>query len=97
MKIKKIKCVTCGEDNKRVLDAHHVIPRTDPRSTDLADNLIPVCSNCHRKIHAGDIIIEGRFPTSKGPIWFWHYPGKPYTIRPGIFLQADGTAKIVEG
>ena len=58
-------------------------------------NLAVVCANCHRRIHAGEIIIEGVYMTSGGMQLFWHYEGDPHIVRPGVFLQADGTALIV--
>lgn len=96
MKIKKERCEVCSENNKKILDAHHVIPRSDPRSTDKRDNLICVCSNCHRRIHAGEVIIEGWYSTTQGKVWFWHFDGEPWVMRPGVFLNEDGTATIVE-
>lgn len=94
-KLKKV-CEICGSKNKSTIDKHHIIPRTDPRTTDNISNLAIICSNCHRRVHAGEIIIEGVYTTSAGTLLFWHYSDKPWTIRPGIFLQKDGTAKIVE-
>ena len=96
MKIDKDKCEICGSTERAVLDAHHVIPRTDKRCTNLKNNLICVCSNCHRRIHAGDFIIEGRYLTSGGPEWFWYRRGESWNIRPGVILLKDGTAEIRE-
>lgn len=58
------KCYFCREDNYVCLDFHHLYNKTDSIS-DLTENgsmkrilteiekCIVVCSNCHRKIHAG--------------------------------------------
>jgi hypothetical protein len=73
-----------------------MIPKTDPESTELDSNLAVVCANCHRQIHALEIIIEGYFPTSGGKRLFWHKAGSEYQIRPGIILHSNGTASIVE-
>jgi predicted restriction endonuclease len=94
VKLIKNKCEVCGERNKSVLDAHHVIPKNDKRSTDKLDNLICVCSNCHRRIHRGEVILEGRYSTSVGSRWFWHNSGEPPIIREGIHILPDGTADI---
>lgn len=77
-----------------MLDYHHIIPRADPRCTDLNHNLAVICANCHRKVHAGEVIIEGVYETSIGTVLFWHKPGAPHTIRDGIYFKADGTVEI---
>jgi len=91
----KIKCEIC-EEQGIVLDRHHVVPRTDSRSTDLDSNLAILCANCHRRVHAGEFIIEGVFSTSAGKNLFWHEAGKPFIIKKGIILNKDGTAEILE-
>lgn len=92
----KKMCEICGEQNPKVLDRHHIIPRTDPKCTELDSNLAVVCANCHRQIHALEIIIEGVFPTSNGRMLFWHKAGEMHQVRPGIMLHKDGTATVVE-
>jgi len=89
-------CEICSTSESVVIDKHHIIPRADSRSTDNLSNLAIICSNCHRKVHNHLIIIEGVFPTSSGMRLFWYKKGDSYTIRPGIFIQKDGTALIVE-
>lgn len=90
------KCEICETQNKKVIDKHHIIPRTDPRTHHGLSNLAIICSNCHRRVHAGEIIIEGVFMTSIGQKLFWHYDGEPHIVRPGVFLLKDGTANIIE-
>lgn len=63
----KIECEVCGEKDIKVLDRHHIIPRTDPRCTNDDYNLAILCSSCHRKVHAGKIKIIGVFPGTKPP------------------------------
>lgn len=63
----KIVCEICGEKNTKVLDRHHIIPRTDPKCTNDDYNLAIICSSCHRKVHAGAIKIIGVFPGTKPP------------------------------
>lgn len=90
-------CEICNTRQRTVIDKHHIIPRTDPRCTDDLGNIAIICSNCHRRVHAHEIIIEGVFATTDGCRLFWHYSGENYTIRPGVMLKADGTADVVEG
>jgi len=92
----KNKCEICGNANKKVLDKHHIIPVTDPKSTNLMSNLAIICSNCHRRVHAHEIIIEGVFATTDGSALFWHYSGDPHIITSGVILNKDGTATIGE-
>jgi len=69
MKIKliKSKCEVCGESNKKVLDFHHIIPRTDEKCTDYSSNIAIICANCHRKTHAGFLKIIGVIASTQLP------------------------------
>lgn len=89
----KKKCEIC-EVRGPMLDRHHIIPRTDPRSTDLDSNLAIICANCHRRVHANEVIIEGVFRTTMGRKLFFHEAGQRYVVNKGIHLKADGTAEI---
>lgn len=89
-------CEICETDITKIRHKHHIIPRGDPRSTDLPSNLAYICPNCHYRVHAGEIIIEGVFSSTGGIRLFWHYAGEGYIIRPGVILKEDGTAEIVE-
>lgn len=100
MQVKSIRghssCEICEEPNQKVLDLHHIIPRSNPLSTDKQDNLTIICSNCHRRVHAGEIIIEGVYMTSTGPRLITHHQGEPYCIRPGFILGPGGSVDILE-
>jgi len=91
----KTGCEICGIVGP-VLDFHHIIPQSHPDCTDLPSNLALVCSNHHRLIHAGEIIIEGVYSTSIGTQLIIHKKGEPYCIRPGIILGPSGLVKILE-
>ena len=45
------KCVVCGyEDDKRILEVHHI---DENRNNNEIENLCVLCPNCHRKITLG--------------------------------------------
>ena len=89
-------CEICSCDVSEIMHKHHIVPRTDPRSTNLASNLAYICPSCHAHVHRGNVIIEGVFQTSIGPKLFWYKFGETHTVRKGVFLNKDGTATIVE-
>ena len=56
-------CEICKEVN--YLEKHHIQSKCFEGS-DNNFNICYICSNCHEKVHRGDIIIEGKFLTLKG-------------------------------
>jgi len=52
------KCEICGEEINT--DTHH-IRSLSKGGEDISSNRCKICPNCHRLVHVGDIIIEGRF------------------------------------
>lgn len=94
MKVIKKACEICNLQNKKALEIHHMIPRTDPNCTESFSNLACICGSCHNLVHAKEIIIEGRFLTSAGMKLFWHGKNESYHMIPGIILNADGTATV---
>jgi hypothetical protein len=68
----KKNCEVCGEGNRRLLEYHHVIPRRDSRCREDNGNIAILCSNCHTRVHAGEVIIIGVYFTSGGikALWF---------------------------
>lgn len=65
----KMPCEICGE--LHYLEDHHIHGR-NIFQFDAKWNRCNVCSNCHTKIHKGDIIIEGWFSTNDGLTLLWH-------------------------
>lgn len=59
------RCLFCPE--AAVLDAHRVVPGA-AGGTYAWGNILVLCANCHRKVHDGDIVVKGRFPTSRGRV-----------------------------
>lgn len=64
-------CVSCGENETSCLDFHHLDPNTKEniisemlRNNSLAavmreaEKCVVVCANCHRKIHAGVLLLS---------------------------------------
>jgi len=79
-------CEICNEQT--FLVQHHIQGRKI-KNANHKSNLTNICSNCHLKVHKGDIIIEKRVMSSMGEILLWHYKkessitgedAKPYTF-----------------
>lgn len=88
------KCEICGVDIDGITHRHHIVPRTDKRSTNHFSNLAFICPNCHYRVHNNEIIIEGVFLTTDGPKLFHHKSGEDFIVREGVILLPDGTAEI---
>ena len=78
-------CECCQETVKN-RDKHHIIS-TSKGGTNDKSNITKICPNCHRSVHAGDIIIEGIFMTTKGRVLLWHdKDGTPITtMKPDCY------------
>lgn len=72
----KICCEICGLTKKSILHRHHIIPRSDSRSTNSDNNLAILCPNCHSNVHAGDITIIGLYKTTGGLQLMWFKKGE---------------------
>jgi predicted HNH restriction endonuclease len=70
--LKKVarKCFFCNVDDYALLDVHRIIPGEEGGVYSETNSLV-VCSNCHRKIHDGQIKIDRRYPSTGG--WVLHY------------------------
>ena len=91
----KDKCEICGENNKKLLDLHHIIPRTEPDSTNDWKNLAVLCSNCHRLTHAGDLVIIGIYPSTSGRILIYEKFGiKNVDLDPPSYHEMPKGTKI---
>ncbi len=70
-KLVEKKCYFCGEEDYALLDAHRIIPgEAGGKYHDM--NIAVTCANCHRKIHAGRIVVDRRYFRSDGK-WILHY------------------------
>lgn len=64
-------CYFCKTQDYAVLDCHRIIPGEEGGVyTDY--NTLTTCSNCHRKIHDGQIKIDRKYLHSSGK-WVLHY------------------------
>ena len=66
------RCFFCGEDNYALLDVHRIQPGAEKgKYTNF--NTLTTCCKCHRLIHSGSIIIDRKYPTTKGTpiVHFW--------------------------
>lgn len=61
------KCFFCGESDADLLDAHRIIPGKDG-GTYVNSNMLCICSNCHRKVHSGKIIVDRKYNSTKGTV-----------------------------
>ena len=59
------KCAICGEKNYKLLDVHRII-YGEHGGKYILNNILVVCANDHRRIHAGEIEIIQKGKTSKG-------------------------------
>ena len=58
-------CRFCGETTPSVLDEHHIVFRSEGGGNERS-NLVVACANCHRKVHSGEIRVDGWYETSSG-------------------------------
>jgi len=60
-------CKLCGEPNYHLLDVHRIVPG-EVGGKYSYHNVIVLCSNCHRKVHSGEIRILGWVDSTIGPM-----------------------------
>jgi hypothetical protein len=66
-KIHRDYCEVCGNTDKSTLIHHHIIERKQLNTSNDPFNLAVLCSNCHAKIHRGDLKIIAVLPSTKPP------------------------------
>jgi hypothetical protein len=62
-------CEIC-EGTFIALDKHHIQSRSRGGDNNTF-NIAKICPNCHRLVHKGEIIIEGKFNSTAGPTLVW--------------------------
>lgn len=58
-------CKFCGETDYSVLDLHRVFPGSEGGEY-TEQNTVVLCAVCHRKVHAGSIIIDRKYLSTSG-------------------------------
>ena len=69
----KAICQICN--NIDYLEQHHINGHDIPNA-DSKFNIIDICACCHKKIHVGDIIVEGHYLSTEGWNVIWHKKGE---------------------
>ncbi len=59
------KCLFCGESDYALLDIHRIIEGKNLGKYH-KHNCLVACSNCHRRIHDGQIKIDRYYPCTGG-------------------------------
>ena len=68
------KCHFCEEDDYELLDTHRIVEGKDGgRYVD--HNVVVACATCHRKIHAGRIVIDRWYQSTTGKILHYEEDG----------------------
>lgn len=58
-------CYFCPESDYDLLDVHRIQEGCNGGKY-TSGNTVVVCSNCHRKIHSGKIVIDRKYNTTAG-------------------------------
>ncbi len=66
-----MKCEICSEETN-TLDKHHIQSKSKG-GNNKKYNICLLCPNCHRKVHLGEIILEGKFMTTLSYQLIFHY------------------------
>jgi hypothetical protein len=59
-KLRFRQCFFCGLDDYSLLDCHRIVPG-ELNGHYTPKNTLVTCANCHRRIHAGQIVIHGKY------------------------------------
>jgi hypothetical protein len=94
-KLANNKCFFCHEDKFHVLDAHRIIPG-EQGGTYIPHNILVLCANCHRRVHAGEIKIDRKYPTTGKSLWVLHcwIEGQELWLSDNSFSSENLTKEI---
>lgn len=62
-------CAICGFQYGDVLEAAHIVPASDPTSTDTYDNGLGLCPLCHKLYDKGYVLVDGDYYISLHPLY----------------------------
>jgi uncharacterized protein YlaI len=79
----KLKCEICKTFT--YLDKHHIQSKSCGGSNK-AHNIAKICPNCHRKVHKGDVKLEGKFMTCNGYQLIWSENELITGRKPDVFV-----------
>tara|TARA_B100001057_G_C22544466_1_gene830957 strand:+ start:281 stop:556 length:276 start_codon:yes stop_codon:yes gene_type:complete len=61
------KCRICGEDDYALLDNHRIVEGAKGGKY-TKYNVVVLCSNCHRRTHDGQIVIDRYYLSTAGTV-----------------------------
>ena len=78
-------CEICHQNESH--DKHHITSKCFG-GTNHKSNIAYLCPNCHRSVHLGKFILEGKFQTTSGFKLIYHKKGEPSITgnEPKVFL-----------
>ena len=88
-------CEICPSEIKST-DKHHIHSRSKGGSN-LPWNKARICPNCHRLVHTGELIIEGRFHSTGGNILVYRKKGEESVTGlpdPIVWLYSENGKKV---
>jgi len=85
------KCDICTQEFPSC-DTHHIISKSKGGPNDTW-NKTSLCPNCHRLVHTGEIIIEGKFlTTNEGFTIIWRSKDKESITQnkdPSVYIHRE--------
>lgn len=71
------KCFFCDESNYELLDAHRILPGENGGKYH-DSNILVTCSNCHRRVHSGEIVVDKKYMSTKGILVHYWRDGQEF-------------------
>jgi hypothetical protein len=79
------QCFFCGEKDYELLDAHRVVLG----GPYIPENILVCCAGCHRKIHCNKIIVDRKYPSTKGTLVHYFIDGEEFWKEESIFNDCN--------